>query len=479
MSLNLNQIEIDKETVGFFRFKKLNDFYLLTNDVDFIKLTEAEFKDFLEGNLDKNGNVFKELSEKGFIKNFKKLGEMATGYANKNSFLLRRGVSLHIIVVTKRCNQLCVYCQAGSPELQKDIYDMTEETAKKTVDLIFQSPATNITIEFQGGEPLINWKVIKFIIKYSKEKNKFFNKKISFALVTNLSLMTEEIYDYLIMEGVHICTSLDGPEHVHNKNRPFSNVKGSHKIVTDWVKVMKEREENEKLKNKIAALPTLTRYSIDYIEEVIDEYIRCDLGMIHLRQLSYLGDSAGEKKKKEIGYTAEEFISAWKRGMDHIIQKNKEGVNISERGAIIMLEKIFLKRGNSFLDLRSPCGAGIGQLAYFYDGRVYSCDEGRMTGDDLFLLGNVNDNNYDEIVTGEKTKTLVTASTLDNFSCDQCVYKPYCGTCPVLNYVLYKNIFPNIRMTDKCKIHAAMLDYLFLKIEDEEILKIFKKWIRV
>ena len=475
----IDKIEIDKEKVGFFRFKKLNDFYLLTNDVHFIKLTAVEFKDFLEGTLNNKERVFRELSQKGFIKNSEQVGNMAIDYANKYGFLLRRGVSLHIIVVTKRCNQLCVYCQAGSPELQKDIYDMTEETAKKTVDLIFQSPAQNITIEFQGGEPLINLKVIKFIIKYSKEKNKRFNKKISFALVTNLSLMTEEIYNYLIEEGVNICTSLDGPEHVHNKNRPFNNIKGSYRIVIDWIKRMKEREEKENLKSKIAALPTLTRYSINHVEEVIDEYIKYDLKVIHLRQLSYLGDSAGEEKKKEIGYTAEEFISAWKRGIDYIIQKNKEGVDISERGAIIILEKIFLKRGNSFLDLRSPCGAGIGQLAYFYDGKVYSCDEGRMTGDDLFLLGNVNDNNYNEITAGEKTKALVTASTLDNFSCDQCVYKPYCGTCPVLNYVLYKNLFPNIKMTDKCKIHTAMLDYLFLKIQNEEVLGIFKKWIGV
>lgn len=468
MSLKNEEIKIDKK-ISFFRFKKLGNFYLLTNEFFFIKLSEDFFLKFIEGKLDQNGIVFNSLKRRGFIKSSDFNGEIKN-YQLKNNFLLRRGVGLHIIVVTKRCNYLCVYCQAGSPELQKDIYDMTEETAKKTVDFIFQSPKESITIEFQGGEPLINFKVIKFIIEYANEKNKTFKKDLRFALITNLSLMTEEIYKYLVEKKVNICTSLDGPEKIHNTNRPFKSKKGSYKIACDWIK------KTEDLKNKIVALPTLTKKSLEGIEGIVDEYIKNKLNSVHFRGLSYLGKSAEERNKKEIGYSSEEFIYAWKRGMDYIIQKNFDGIDIRERGTVIMLEKIFKKSGSTFLDLRSPCGAGIGQLAYFYDGKIYSCDEGRMVEEDVFLLGDVN-NTYNEITQGEKVKTLVIASTLENFACDECVYKPYCGICPVLNYVLYKNLFPNIKETDNCKIHTAMLDYIFLKMEDEDVFNIFKKWI--
>jgi len=473
-------IELDKidNSVGFFRFKKLGNFYLLTNDIEFIKLTEKDFSDFLNGKLDKEDVVFKELWQKGFIKGGIAENKIVSRYRQKNSFLLRKGVGLHIIVVTKRCNYLCVYCQAGSPELQKEIYDMTEEVAKKTVDLIFQSTNNHITIEFQGGEPLINWKVVKFIIEYANMKNKTHKKNLGFALVTNLSLMTDDKYDYLVENNINICTSLDGPEHVHNKNRPFLNKKGSYQIVKEWAEKIKKEGKQNDLRGRLGALPTLTRYSLEHIEEIVDEYIEMGIKSIHLRQLSYLGDSAGDEKKNQIGYTAEEFIIAWKKGLDYIIEKNKEGVFVTERHVVILLEKMFKENGNNFLDLRSPCGAGIGQLAYFYNGDIYSCDEGRMTGNDLFKLGNVFENSYTEITECSKTKALITASTLENFSCDECVYKPYCGTCPVLNYVLYNNLFPNIRMTDKCKIHMAILDYLFLKMEDEEVLKIFKTWIK-
>jgi len=472
MSLDFDKIKINKEKVGFFRFKKLNDFYLLTNDISLVELSEQEFKNFLEGTLDEKEKVYSQLVKRGFIKDKTSHQTIIDEYRIKNRFLFSMGASLHIVVVTKRCNQLCVYCQAGSSELQKD-YDMTKETAKKVVDIIFQSKSNSINIEFQGGEPLLNWEVVRFIVEYAKEKNKIAKKRLMFSLVTNLSLMTDKKYNYLILAGVNICTSLDGPAHVHDKNRPFPNGKGSYKEVTSWI------EKSAKLsgKRRISALPTLTKYSLDHIEEVIDEYIKFCFPAIHLRQLSFLGRSSGGKNKEEFGYTAEEFVTAWKRGLDYIIQKNKEGVFIYERFVAIVLLKIIKGKSSAFLDLRSPCGAGIGQLAYFYDGGIYSCDEARMLGDDTFLLGTV-DNTYNElIINNKKLKTIITSSVLDNCSCNECVYKPYCGICPVQNYFIYKNLFPNIKETDICKIHTGMLDYIFTKIKDEETAKIFSRWV--
>jgi len=238
MFINLDKIN---SNVGFLRFKKLGDFYLLTNDIEFIKLTEKDFSDFLGGKLQEDGDIYKELYRKGFMKTGIVENRIALRYRQKHGFLVRKGVGLHIVVVTKRCNHLCVYCQAGSPELQKATYDMTEEVAKKTVDLIFQTPNSYITIEFQGGEPLINWKVVKFIIEYANSKNETCKKNLNFALITNLSLMTEEMYDYLVKNNIHICTSLDGPEHVHNKNRPYLNRKDSYQIVAEWAERMRKK----------------------------------------------------------------------------------------------------------------------------------------------------------------------------------------------------------------------------------------------
>ena len=99
-----------------------------------------------------------------------------------------------------------------------------------------------------------------------------------------------------------------------------------------------------------------------------------------------------------------------------------------------------------------------------------------MLKDDTFLIGDVNTNNYESIIAGGKTKTMLVASCLENLSCDFCAYKPYCGVCPVKHYAYYGNLFPYMQSTDFCKIKMAQFEYLFEKIQDEEIKKIFIRW---
>ncbi|UZE93294.1 MAG: His-Xaa-Ser system radical SAM maturase HxsB [Candidatus Nealsonbacteria bacterium] len=480
MPLDLNKIKLNTKKVAFCRFKKLDDKYLLTNDVGFYKfLKPAQFKDFIKGKLKEESETYQELKEKGFIKDDYDIDKMIDTYRCYNSFLFQ-GTSLHIVVVTLRCNFKCIYCQASRRPMEEKQYDMSKETARNVVNMMFESPSDIITIEFQGGEPLVNWPVVKFIVEYARKKNKKVKKKLLISLVTNLSLMTEEKYRFFIEKKVSLCTSLDGPEELHNKNRPWT--KGnSYQIVTSWIdKIKKEEKEEEKSgrgRYHLSALTTISKFSLQYPKEIVEEYYKWGFRGIHLRPLSFLGFSGGTAKEK-IGYSAREFMEFWRKSMDYIIEINVRGRFFYERGAAIMLKKILTDENPGFLDLRSPCGAAIGQLVYNYDGRVYTCDEGRMVKDDTFMLGDVNKDAYEEIVSNPKVKTMITASTLDNLSCDYCVYKPYCGVCPVLSYALYGNLFPQFRNTDQCKIHEEMFEYLFRKIENEEVKKIFLQWVK-
>jgi len=122
-----------------------------------------------------------------------------------------------------------------------------------------------------------------------------------------------------------------------------------------------------------------------------------------------------------------------------------------------------------------------GQLAYYSNGNIYTCDEGRMLaemGNDSFKVGTVNDT-YEEIVGGSVCKTMCVASCLEAIpSCEQCVYSPYCGTCPVINFAMYGSIFVNIPNDYKCKIYKGMLDTLFMYLheKDPKVMEIFKRW---
>jgi len=180
---------------------------------------------------------------------------------------------------------------------------------------------------------------------------------------------------------------------------------------------------------------------------------------------------------QRICYSSGEFMDYWKRSLDYIIELNKSGIFLRERGATIILKKIFGSEPN-YLELRSPCGAAIGQLLYNYDGVIYTCDEARMVGDDIFKLGNVKENSYSEVISSNQTCGIVAASINDTQICDACAYKPYCGICPVCNYAEQGSIIAKIPETMRCQIYKAQFDYLFDKVLNDSMAKeVFLTWL--
>ncbi len=473
--IKFNNISIDEDKVNPFCYEKFEDKFLITNDFGYYYFLKTEdFKKFIKGELDEDSELYSELREKGFIKDLSKLDKLNQRYVKKKSFL-KRGPSLHIVEVTLRCNYNCIYCQASSESMDKEELDMDVETARKVVDRAFETTSDSITIEFQGGEPLVNWEVVKFIVEYARGKEKNYNKDLRFALVSNFSLMDQEKFDFFIKNGVNLCTSLDGPEELNNKNRPYS--KGnSYKEAVKWIKKYRKEKEKNKNMGNIGSLVTVSRYSLDKPKEIIEEYRSLGFQDIHLRPLSYLGHSGGENRKK-IGYSTEEFMDFWKEAMEYILKLNKEGEYFSERGARIMLTKILTDRDPGFTDLSSPCGAVIGQVVYGYNGDLYTCDEGRMIDEDVFKLGSIENTSYEEMINSDTCKTMINASTLENQSCDMCVFKPYCGVCPVKNYALQGTLFPQMPNTDWCKLKKGQLSYLFEKLQDNKNKEIFKNWV--
>ena len=133
------------------------------------------------------------------------------------------------------------------------------------------------------------------------------------------------------------------------------------------------------------------------------------------------------------------------------------------------------------MELRSPCGAAVGQLAYYYDGNIYTCDEGRMLkemGDESFKVGNVFEDTYDTMAESKITKTVCKYSILEGLpQCSECAYLPYCGTCPVINYALEKDIVPHSIHNYRCQIYKGMLDVIFELLQDKQNQEIFWRWI--
>ena len=478
---NLNKI--DYKRLGFFNFKKLGRNYLLTNDTGrFVILKPEDFKNFVEGSLEKDKEPYLTLKKENFLKQELEIDKEVNKFVSKNHFLFK-SPDLHIIVLTLRCNHRCVYCHASAQDMSQKDVDMDKETADKVLENIFSTPGPTITIEFQGGEPLANWPILKYIVEEAYKKNKKIGKNLEIKLVTNLDLMTEERYDFLINNDVAICTSIDGPRKLHNKNRPLIGGGDDYKKITKWIKRF-NKDYSSLIKKgyiwKISALTTISRDSLKMHKEIIDEYLRLGFRDIFLRPLDPFGFS--NQSWRKIGYSEKEFISFYKKSLDYIIQKNLKGNEFIERGALFFLKKILTDNDPNMMEMRSPCGGGIGQIAYDFDGSVYTCDEGRMLGmmgDDSFKIGDVKENSYEEIVTHPVVRTVCSTSCLQGLAgCSDCVYRPYCATCPIYNYFKQGTIFGQMPTNEKCKINSAILDYLFKKIQKKESKEVFNNWLK-
>ncbi|MCK5107787.1 MAG: SPASM domain-containing protein, partial [Nanoarchaeota archaeon] len=210
-------------------------------------------------------------------------------------------------------------------------------------------------------------------------------------------------------------------------------------------------------------------------KEIIDEYIKFGFTSLQIKYMNPLGFAKHTKNK--IGYSVEEFIEFWKKSADYIIKLNKDGVNMSVRYIRLILLKILTEYDPGFLDFRSPCGAVSGQIAYNHKGQIFCCDEGREN--DMFKIGNVKGEKYKDLIMKPKCQQIISASINENYLCDNCVYKPWCGLCPVVAYAEQGNIIPKIATFSKCKIHKAQFDYVFEKLLfDKEVREIFISWIK-
>ena len=205
--------------LNYFNFEEKNGKYLITNDIGkYSFLSKQQFNKLIQKK-ELDDTTMKELIEKGFIFNIN--DEI---FASKQALELRRAkeyllvpTTLHIFVVSKNCNFNCIYCQAGQLDSKEEFY-MSKEVAKKAVDIALKSPSRYLTFEFQGGEPLTNFDTIKYIIEYSKSNGK--DKNIEYNLVSNLTLLTDEMIGFFKENDVSICTSIDGNRQLQNTNRP-------------------------------------------------------------------------------------------------------------------------------------------------------------------------------------------------------------------------------------------------------------------
>jgi len=472
-------------TQTLFRFRPVGDKVLVTNlEGRWLLLTRDDFAAHARGEVPPGSPLHERLATEGFLREGYRVPEAADRLRARRSFL-HGGPNLHMFVVTLRCNETCAYCHASRANMDAVHTDMTPETAERAVDLVLQSTSPFVTIEFQGGEPLVNWPVVRHVVEYATAKNRERGKQLELTMVSNFSLLDDERLEWLLAHRVQLCTSIDGPEALHNAQRRLPTGDAHQKTIY-WTRRINERYRQLGLDPTlyhVEALCTTTRATLPLWKEVVDTYVGLGCRSLFLRPIDPFGFA--ERTKRRLEYPRHEYLEYYRRAVDYMLELNAAGVEILERYAAIFLTKILRGQDPNFLDLRSPAGAGIGALAYDHDGSIYTCDEGRMLaamGDPVFRLGHVDTARYRDIVGHPTVRALAIATNLDaQPDCTSCTYQPYCGTNAAFNYKTQGSIFGRMRDNAVCAVHKGIQDYLFEKLAegDPKVLETFERWTTV
>jgi His-Xaa-Ser system radical SAM maturase HxsB len=459
-----------------FTFRRLDAKELIINEVgDFLCLDLGTVKRIVTKEISPDDPLYKDLTANWFICE-KPIPDIIDIYAirlrTKKAFL-DSFTALHIFVLTLRCNQNCIYCQASSKK--QDIgcdFDITIDDLSRSVELMFKSPSPHLTMEFQGGEPTLVPHLLKYAIEKAEEYNTSANKQITYVLCTNCVNLTDEILDICSRYNVIISTSLDGPRWLHNHNR------GKESSYQKTILGIGKARERLGWQN-VSALMTTAETSLKYPKEIIDEYRNAGFHSIFLRALNPYGLAS---LSNTWAHYYENFISFYKEALEYIIEINKKKEFFVEEFTALIVRKILTPFCTGFVDLQSPAGLINNVIVYNYDGYVYASDESRMlaeTGDHTFRLGSVHDQ-YEEIFYGKKAQDIAQVWAVEALSgCSDCAFQAYCGADPVRNYSTQGDPYGYRPASWLCKKHMAIIEFIFSLLTErrEEVLPIFMNWI--
>ena len=396
---------------------------------------------------------------------------LATKYRTRQS-KLPEFTSLHLFVVTLRCDHSCQYCQVSRVSEDRTAFDMTPETAERALDLVFQSPARALKIEFQGGESLLNFGLIRQIVESAERRND--GRNLQFVVASNLAPLSDEILEFAAKHRLFFSSSLDGPADLHNANRPRPN-RDSHARAVAGIRRIRERLGRD----VVSALMTSTAASLEQPEAIIDEYVRLEFDSIFLRYISPYGFAV--RTTQRIGYETDAFIEFFKRGLRHIIALNKSGTFIREHYTTLLLQRILTPFATGYVDLQSPAGIGISAIVYNYDGDVYASDEGRMLaemGDATFRMGNVRDS-YRDLFLESPLLPTVHQTMLEGLpGCCDCAFLPYCGSDPVFHHRTQRDAVGHRPTSAFCRRNMELMRHLICLLEDEpESAHVLRSWL--
>ena len=331
-----------------------------------------------------------------------------------------KALCLHI---AHDCNLACRYCFAEEGEYHGRRAMMSYEVGKQALDFLIANSGSrkNLEVDFFGGEPMMNWKVVKDLVAYGRSQEKIHNKHFRFTLTTNGVLLNDEIMEFANKEMDNVVLSIDGRREVHDFMRPFRKGAGSYELVVPKF----QKFADSRGQKRYYARGTFTRHNLDFSRDVLH---LADLGF---EQISVEPVVADEKEAyalqwEDVPKICEEYDKLAKE----IIKREKEG-----RGFNFFHFMIDLTGGPCVYKRLSGCGSGTEYLAVTPWGDLYPCHQ--FVGEEKFLMGNV----WDGVQKPEIRDEFKECNVYAKDKCRECFARFYCsGGCAANSYNFHGSI---------------------------------------
>ena len=368
------------------------------------KITE---KDVLECIAD-----VKSLEEAGKLYTPDTYEGMAFDFKNRNTVI--KALCLH---VAHTCNLNCEYCFASQGKYHGERALMSFEVGKRALDFLIENSGTrrNLEVDFFGGEPLMNWDVVKELVSYARVQEKTHNKNFRFTLTTNGILIDDDVIDFCNKEMSNVVLSLDGRKEVHDRLRVDYQGRGSYDIIVPKFQEFIKRREGKSYYMR----GTFTHNNIDFTNDI---FHMADLGFTELSMEPVVcsPDDPSALTESDLPVLFEQYEILAKE----MIKRKKAG-----NGFTFYHYMLDLTHGPCIYKRISGCGSGTEYMAVTPTGDLYPCHQ--FVGDTKYLLGNL----WDGVTNKEIQNEFKLCNAYARPECNDCWAKLYCsGGCAANSY---------------------------------------------
>lgn len=373
--------------------------------VDFGKAIDELSSDFSRKELEEAAEEIKELIDTNRLYTEDIYKDIASDVVSTKVNL--KSMCLHI---AHGCNLKCRYCFAGEGEYHEKGL-MSFEVGKKALDYLVAASGSrrNLEVDFFGGEPLLNFDVVRQIVEYGRSIEKKYNKNFRFTLTTNALLLDDEITDFLNKEMTNVVLSLDGRKEVNDHMRMRKDGSGSFDAIVPNIQrfVEKRKDKDYYIRG------TFTRENLDFTKD-IEEFLRLGFRKLSMEPVVTTADYGIREEDLPVIMDEYEKLAAL------YLKKKKEG-----DGFTFFHFMIDLDGGPCAIKRLKGCGSGTEYAAVTPYGEIYPCHQ--FVGQEGFQIGDV-DKGITNLELVEKFKK---ANLYTKDKCEKCFAKFFCsGGCP-------------------------------------------------